>query len=213
MTALLKCIIRKDGQILYESPVQTLRWDNIPWITDVLEEYYYKGAEGYSPNQDLNVPHYESPKNRRYGEYHHHRWYKEGGNPKTMQQLLSGRAKEHNLDKLFVHSFFTPAQRHHQLFRPQQVKYLAEESRRSCICSRSLHTLHKDRKTYRLARASTKFDFTMTFRASFVTLGFLNEASSDRQKATPCSNEDIARSMAAATVERQRLWTAQKMVS
>ena len=133
MTALLKCIIRKDGQILYESPVQTLRWDNIPWITDVLEEYYYKGAEGYSPNQDLNVPHYESPKNRRYGEYHHKRYQEEERdryhNPKTMQQLLSDKSRKRNMDTLFVHSLFPNVQRDHQRITPQ-VKNIAEESLR-----------------------------------------------------------------------------------
>ena len=94
---------------------QTRNWNNIPWISDVLQEYYYKDTNGYSLNPDHNYDPYQ--KNRRHGEYRHkwHYAYKEGGSPKTMQQLLSDKSRGRNMDKLFVQSLFGRAGWNRQL--------------------------------------------------------------------------------------------------
>ena len=76
---------------------QTLKRHTTPWISAVLQKYNMP-TMGYSEKLSRD----KSSKNRRDDT-----WYKKRSNPKTMQQLLSGKSRRFNLDKLFVHNFFT----------------------------------------------------------------------------------------------------------
>ena len=73
---------------------QTLKRHTIPFSA-VLQNYHNMGTKGYSQHLLRD----KSSENRRNDD-----WYKKRSNPKSMQQLLSG--KSWRRDMLYVHNFF-----------------------------------------------------------------------------------------------------------